>query len=670
MHKNVKILIIILISISILIGVYFGVINDTEKSYSVNQDTIDLFIKNNTELHVKESLLYSFKGTWNGIYRDIPLKPGESLENINVSADGAYSKYELLENPYDNEKNIKQIKVYLYSDSAKTEPITDKNVTLHIDYDFKNVISIDGKNGNLVYNLWGDLWELELGGLNASIHLNSKKDVNYTFNSQDYIKKTYWENTTLRIDTSRIPKYTYIQINMTFPLNNSITNNKNHSNFESSNVNNVNTDNNIFNNESNNNTILITSNEENEPVRIDFISLEQIFPENILENTNQQYKNNNHFNFFMNIWGIIVITTLIIPLATYIKYGNFSFNYKKKIETEAPTDDSPAIINSLLGKGSGKIVGEPNVEGYQATILDLINKKYLKIKLINTKEKNSSISNHDKKSQKKMVLIINRKLLDCHKTKLENYEKSMIKTLPAIERKGIIDFEKSKHILYKRSKAKSFQSNYLQWIEDIKLQNNEILNRYFNMRPITILVSYGIIAILLGLITVILSIFSSNNIFLTVGILMFIIGLLIEITPSKDLVGWTKEGKIFKSKWSTFKKYLKSQSMIKYLSQNPSKMNEYLAYAVALGIFKDIEKNFKSFPSELLNHIELYPYFKYPVHDSIKHYVKLGFLADTHHSPNRGKNSGNHNVYYGKDFGGGGGGGAGGGSGGGGGGAF
>ena len=644
MNNSVKLLILILISLSIII-----VVSDSNiyKSYSINQATIDIFIENYTDLHVEESFLYSFKGTYNGVFRDIPLKPGEYLENINVRAEGAYSEYEIIQDPYEEGKDLVQIKIYLYSDAAKTKPITDENVTIFIDYDFKNVVNLNDENGNLVYNLWGDQWKIPIGELNAAIHLNSRNNTNYTFNNQNYVKKIYWDKTTLRIESTSIPANTYFQINMTFPLDNNVINNYD-----------------IYNNENDDNPMVVESSRENEG---DFTNFLQILSGNYFQNETPK-----EINYFLSIWDIIVIATLIIPLATYIKFEALNFNYKKKFKIKALSTDSPAIINSLFGKGFRKNVGEPNIEGYQATILDLVNKNYLKMKFVKFKEK-SSFKNREK-PEKKMILIINRKLLNCHKTKVKEYEKSILHSLAALEKNKIIDFEKAEEILNKRTKAGIFQKNYHKWEENLIESSNKILDKYYNKKCSVILRKYGQLAIFFGLISIILFIFSVNIITLLIGFLMLFIGLLFEISPSKNLGGWNKEGKIFKSEWDLVKKYLKKESLIKsHLPQDPSKLNEFLPYAVALGMIKNIDENFKSFPSEFLSYIELYPYFKYSTSNMIKDTVEIGLFRDSSHSAyyhrdydDKGGNVGG--IYGGGS--GGGSGGAGGGSGGGGGGAF
>ena len=127
--------------------------DDDDRSYSITQALVDIIVDTNGMLHITETFDYSFDGTFNGVYRDIPLKEGESISNIHVSAEGAYTKVE-----QHQEDGTQHIKIYLYSDAAKTQPISDTNVKVHISYDMKNVVTVYQDTASLQYQLWGDQW--------------------------------------------------------------------------------------------------------------------------------------------------------------------------------------------------------------------------------------------------------------------------------------------------------------------------------------------------------------------------------------------------------------------------------------------------------------------------------------------------------------------------------
>ena len=81
--------------ISFLIAVIPSVSFAEDRTYSITQANIDLFVQQNGMLHVNEKYYYSFNGTYHGVYRDIPLQNGQDIKNIKVTANGAYCTYEI-----------------------------------------------------------------------------------------------------------------------------------------------------------------------------------------------------------------------------------------------------------------------------------------------------------------------------------------------------------------------------------------------------------------------------------------------------------------------------------------------------------------------------------------------------------------------------------------------
>ena len=157
---NVKNTFIIILLFLLLFSTLSAVSADDDRSYTIDQAFLDLTVESNGLLHVEEEYDYSFDGQFNGVYRDIPLKAGESIENIKVYAEGAYP---VLQESDDN--GYKHLKIYLYSDAAHTKGIKDCDVKIHIQYDMKNVVTLFNDVGGLQYKLWGDEWEVGVGGV-------------------------------------------------------------------------------------------------------------------------------------------------------------------------------------------------------------------------------------------------------------------------------------------------------------------------------------------------------------------------------------------------------------------------------------------------------------------------------------------------------------------------
>ena len=146
--KKSYIIYIILFILLITLPYIYSVTSSDDRSYSITKATFDLYVEENGTLKVKETLHYSFKGTYKGIYRDIPVYPGERIENLNVTTNGAYSFFEVT-----NKTNLKSVKVYLYANDYNLDPITDRDVDVIITYDFINVITIYNNIAELQYKI-------------------------------------------------------------------------------------------------------------------------------------------------------------------------------------------------------------------------------------------------------------------------------------------------------------------------------------------------------------------------------------------------------------------------------------------------------------------------------------------------------------------------------------
>ncbi|MDY9923211.1 MAG: DUF2207 domain-containing protein [Methanobacterium sp.] len=75
--------------------------------------------------------------------------------------------------------------------------------------------------------------------------------------------------------------------------------------------------------------------------------------------------------------GTLMLLLSFIPVYIYLKHGREpKIDYDAPYERELPFDDPPAIVNAICNNSLEK-VGEPDINGYTATIMDLIDKKYL-----------------------------------------------------------------------------------------------------------------------------------------------------------------------------------------------------------------------------------------------------------------------------------------------------
>jgi uncharacterized membrane protein len=301
-----------------------------DSNYSINQAHIDLFVQPNGMLHVNEKYNYTFIGTSNEVYRDIPLQSGEEIQNIKITANGAYSTYEII-----SDGNVKTIKVYLYSNPQKNIPIIKQNIEVKIQYDLIHAITIYNDIGALNYKLWGEYRLVDVEKINAQIHLPSSNGVNYWFKPPYYIQKANFNDSTLQIETKKIGHRNYLELIMAIPLNNF-----------------------------------------NSPIYAQKINGDGLAEINKIQN---DYQNKLNYNAFIyELVAFLMILSIIIPIYIYLRYGREpKIVYNAQYEHEPPSDDPPVVINAISGKEPGKIVGNPDMDGFLATIMDLINREYI-----------------------------------------------------------------------------------------------------------------------------------------------------------------------------------------------------------------------------------------------------------------------------------------------------
>lgn len=508
--------------------------------YSIPQAIMDLTIQNNGLLHVKESIDYNFDSSANGVYRDIPLKQGQEIKNLNITTEGAYNSYEIIK-----EDGKERLKIYLYSDAAKTQSISSGDkIKINITYDFTNVIKTYKDTGELQYKLWGEEWDVDVGQVTANIHFPSKEGIQYWINPANQVTSESWTNNTLTVQSEGISSGNYLELRSIIPLSE-------------------------FNNPS-------------YAKHIDSNGLEEI------KKLQSDYENKiNQANIGFQIVGILLILSILIPALVYVKYGREAkISYDGIYEREPPTKDSPALVNSICGVSSNDI-GEPDMKGFQATIMDLINRKILSL---NTKEETIP---HTNKINKSINLKINTEKLN----ELKTDEMDVINTLKQFQTEdNSISLDLMNNDLGNKDSAIKFQENYKKWQNDFKntYMPDEELKKYFISKGARYMKTYGIIILILSALFVYLtlgSIAESAGFGIIAGIFTGIIGLICILLPAKVGGRWTEFGKEYYEKWKNFKKYLKDFSLMK---ENPPESiviwNEYLVYATALGVAKEVYK--------------------------------------------------------------------------------
>ena len=562
MNKNiyfVSVAVLFLFTLSLVPAVSYA--DDDDRSYSILYASIDLYPQEDGMLHVKEHLHYSFSGTYNGVYRNISIKSGEKIENIKVSTSGAYSRVELT-----NSSNKQYLKIYLYSDAEKTTPITDQDVDVYIEYDFINVVKIYNDVAGLHFKLWGDEWDVDVGKLTANIHLKSEQGVKYWLNPPYFAAGSSWQNSTLHITTTSIPSGNWFEVRMAIPKDQFQTN----------------------------------------PPYAQQVDMDGLAE---MERIQNDYANELNFKATLySILAVLMVLSTIIPVIIYYKYGREpKIDYQAEYERDIPTDDPPAVVNAICGSGFGKRIGVPDMDGFRATIMDLINRKYLLIKNIPSRA--------DEFNESSLSLQINEKK---DLSQLNYFERDVINFLLYFEEDGVIYLETIKEDLKDRSTAEEFRDSFNLWKDDLKRDflSDNVLKTFFLKKGDTYLKIYGGVGLFVAFIILMLSLFDPlpQSVYASyASIFLGIVAIISLLMPQKIAGQWTTHGEEYDAKWQNFKKYIKDFSLIKeYPPESVKVWDKYLVYATALGIAEEVKKSMEmSVPAEELDRSDIYLFHYY-----------------------------------------------------------
>ena len=515
--------------ISCLFLILFSTITivSADDSYSISQANVDLIVSNNGLLHVNEAYVYNFDGTFNGVYRDIPLKEGETIDNVKVSAKGAYPVLKQT-----TEDGKEHLKIYLYADEAHTKKISDCTVTVFIEYDMKNVVTVFNDVGALQYKLWGEEWDVDVGEVIAHIELPNSTGNDYYLNPEDLTYFSSIEGNAIDVDSNHISKGKYYELLILMSVDD-------------------------FSNSP-------YAKHVNEDGR-----------EMILKNLQDSIDSKNFWNTLTTTFEVLILVIFPVSLAgTYLKYGREpKVDYDGIYEREPPTNDPPAVVNAMIDSDT---FGEPNKKGFEATIMDLIDRKVFNIH----------------KENDDLILTID----ECADN-LDKGETIVVKILSHFANKDVLNLSKLEDRMDSKSNAEWFMDQFNNWKDAVESEylTDDVKSRYFDDTGTTIANLIAFFGIGIAIVFVIVFIFFDFEInWVLFGIVIFI-GLIsfFILNRRDDIFGrWTQEGRVIYLKWKNFKKFLKDNSL---LEEHPPESivvwKKYLIYATSLGVAKSVEKS-------------------------------------------------------------------------------
>jgi len=355
---------------------------------------------------------------------------------------------------------------------------------------------------------------------------------------------------------------------------------------------------------------------------------------------------------YFNILSIVLLILVIFPLIIYLIWGlSPKIKYDKKVNYKAPNNDPPALVNFLFSGGINNNFDEINIGSFYLTLLDLINRKYISVRIVSKKyrvdnnTKESIFHNKDDFEDKKVLDKIILKIKKQHIEELHLFEKNVLRCLATLENKGNIDILSTKELLYKRLKVSTFQKNYDAWMKnfyDEFFKDNKA--NFFKNKFEKVFEVYGLFLLIIFIFSAVFSYLESSYLNLIFSFIVGILGLYLIVSPF-NLGEWTKEGKKLKIKWDLFKKYYNEN--LKNSNHSQEFLDEginYLPYLLALRISKPSLLNNLS---ESNNITDAYLFLKYVEYPLIKNIVKDFLAADGSFDPKYYNTSGNFVPGYG-----------------------
>jgi len=541
---------------------------DEYKRNSIPLTDIDLYLQDNGTLHVKETFHYSFNGTCYEIYKRMPLTGNQQFQNLKVSTQGVYSTL--------NQINNESFTINLFSDPQKNMLISDKDVNVTLEYDLLNVVRFYNDTAELRYKMTKNTWREDIGKFNVNVHFKSSSGVKYWLNPPYYTESSSWQGNTLHIVSQTIPSKDFFEVRMVIPRSQFAANPTK--------------------------GVIINQNALNE-----------------IEKIQSDYQ--DPILFKMNFYTVLAFLMLLgsfVPLF-YLFYGRKpKIDYNAEYETDLPTDDPPAIVNAICGPGISKKIGEPDVNGFKATIMDLIDRNYL---LLSNKTPEGEYN-----SPGSLFLEINH---DYDPDTLWDFETEVLNFLKEYEQNGIISMDLVSESLNYYDNAKFFKSTYINWKKEVeKAVKDGNFKKAFYPKGDEYLKVFGLLALIVAPAAFFSALGDPIPMAHYVQILSIILGIMAIISiilPQKVAGQWTSYGREYYVRWHSFKKYIEDFSLIKEdPPESVNVWNKYLVYATALGAAEGVGKAMKlSIPDDLLDENDIYSFYDYIPESSSKTDIEL-----------------------------------------------
>lgn len=529
-----KILIMVLILMFLLVPITYA----ADGKYTVPSVIKDITVRDDGAAEITEEIVYDIKGSVNGVYREIPTMDNQTVSNISVETPGYYNKLEI-----NNNQKSTQLKIWLYSDAAKTQKTENAKVKVTYKYTISKGVKIYNDIAEVQYMTWGDEWDTKVDHMESTIHIPGSKDnVEYWNNPEKNVISSQWTtDNTLTTRLENINSQTSFEQRLIMPKS-------------------------YF-------------------TRTDNAQIIPLDAKNLIKQDQKNYKEKTSNE--KNIQKMILVTLVLmfaIPVALYLLYGKEpKINYNAEYEYDLPTNATPVQVNSIVVGN----VGQLDLNALSATILDLIDRNYFTIVYANGNQ-----------------TIIRQTGRDT--SELKEHEIIVIEFLSQYAVNGDISID-SVGRSSNRNNFKTFHNSWIQHAKKdvppsmIKQYFDNKGNKLFKRVPGILIVFLLLIILSAFFIHIPFNILVSTMIMLILLIPFYIvILLLLYLLPNTFAGRWTLEGKEFHDKWKNFERYIKDYSLIE---QSPPASvqiwGKYLVYAAALGCADEATKNMKQYFNSL-----------------------------------------------------------------------
>lgn len=506
-------------------------------TYSLPEADVGVVVHDDATATITQKIVYDINGTINGVYYDMPLSGEQNVTNITVETPGFYNEVEKIWM-----SDRVRFKVWLYKDANKTQQVSDTKVAVTYKYDFIKGVKVYDDVAELHFAVWGTNWDSKVAKLTTHITLPGPiNESAYWFNPPNIVESKSLNGNTMTATYSNLDPYDEnIEQRTLMPKT-------------------------YF--KSFDNADVIAKNAK----------------DNITQMENDYYSKVYGADGIQIIIIAICLILIAAPFIIYYKYGReYKLKFNSKYETDIPYDDSPAYVNAMMNENCGDL----NINAFQATIMDLIDKRFIRVF---ASEDNNLIIKID----------VDKYNEECDE--LWQYEVKILDFLYSYRRcDDTISFRAIKNSMANEDFIDFFNSwkSLVRDNEDIWDEADEKFDDTGSIYAEIV----SIASIIFAFIAFVVSLCTGSIYFFTgleLSVVLFIEGLIVRALPDEVMGSYTYTGREYKIRWEHFRNYIKNYSLIKeYPPESVQVWGRYLVYATALGCADKVQSNMKKYFDE------------------------------------------------------------------------